>query len=722
MPCLMSCSSAGQGREVGPRPSAYDDYRAVASRSLQTPAADVFSFGLVLLQLSLGGRHAWWPATVDDSDITSITFALQRPRTFAEWAHVDPTWPLADIINRCLTPDATSRPTAAELVGALLAAGPRCFAERGGDSASLAIVEQRNRWLLHDSRHARADYIAPFCTHRRDITRVPEDLKGDAGLLPVTVRLEAFLSSAAERVLVLLGDGGAGKSLTLQQMVAAADAQKCLLIQLRPALPRWSHAALHGAVSAALRWYGVSSTEGIQAHIVIVLDAYDELEAEAGVAPAEDLPAVLGMAPNMKLVLCARRSAVPETAMARRFGPPSESVVQYLLPLTTAQIEALMRQRGLPDAEVAKAQGLQAVVETPFLLRLYCECWSEVATLAARHWRAGTVQRRHVYEAALSRWVRDAQQRGGLLPKVEQMVVGSQGSPHNAFVQAAQRIAHAMFAASATDRFSHPHEPWSRLFQLTRDALRAKARSPALVDFRVRELRSYLAGCPLRVEDVDGGAVSFAHKSFRDFLAAAHYAAHPADTGSTLLTMDAAVQRFVAEFVDCTDTAASLCEPEAPKQAEAPVAAGRRMVAVLRSASDPVAVANAITALNTAGVPLSGLKLAGLRAGGPPPAAGVPFADLGGAMLAGTDLSGADLRSCRLQQACLDDAVLRDTNLDGAIFGELPAIRMSAGVNALALTSDGLRIFAACADGAVRHVDVSSGGPYCAARRCGCVD
>jgi hypothetical protein len=195
------------------------------------------------------------------------------------------------------------------------------------------------------------------------------------------------------------------------------------------------------------------------------------------------------------------------------------------------------------------------------------------------------VQRRHVYEAALSRWIRDAVRRGGLMDVVKQQLIGGSGALdlEQSFVAAAQRIGHAMYAAGAVDSLQSD-EPWARLYSLTEDALCDKR--DALVKFRLRQLQTFLAGCPLRIRP----AASFARKSFRDYLAAAHYAANPASPDRALLTLDPVVQRFAAEFIDpgaATDYIqnAALTQPVPTL--------GSRLVDLLRSSRQPTVVANA---------------------------------------------------------------------------------------------------------------------------------
>jgi hypothetical protein len=147
----------------------------------------------------------------------------------------------------------------------------------------------------------------------------------------------------------------------------------------RPA-PQWSHATLRGAVSRALQWYGWASAAAATATPIVLLpDAYDELSHD--IAPESDLPRMLGMATNnMKLIVTARRTTVPDADLGRRFGP--SVVVRYLLPFTPQQIQALMRQRGVDGV---KADSVRAVVENRFLLQLFCDCREGVDALAAQH-------------------------------------------------------------------------------------------------------------------------------------------------------------------------------------------------------------------------------------------------------------------------------------------------------------------------------------------------
>jgi hypothetical protein len=105
-------------------------------------------------------------------DVLTITDGLQNEATFARWASIDDTWPLADVVRQCLSFRPEARPEAAQLRDRLLAAAPLCHPTP--TVALHALATQHNLWLLHDSRRARTEYIVPFATHWRGLTRVPD--------------------------------------------------------------------------------------------------------------------------------------------------------------------------------------------------------------------------------------------------------------------------------------------------------------------------------------------------------------------------------------------------------------------------------------------------------------------------------------------------------------------------------------------------------------------
>jgi hypothetical protein len=515
---------------------------------------------------------------------------------------------------------------------------------------------------------------------------------------------------------------------------------------LRTGLRAWGHAELHELISAALRWYGAREdhVDRRTARLLFLVDAYDELALNA--APAS-LPELIGMHewPAAKLVVTMRRDTVPDQQLAARFGEPAGAAalwVRYLLPFTRAQIEAYMVAHGVPSGDAARllaSAQLRAIVENPFVLRLYVDCWRAVEE-RARTAVAGRTLRRHVYEASIEEWLRRAYATGGLREDVASRLLSREAAEPAArlqmlrdhFVAFAARAAYTMFSddclAMPADAPRLRNEPWLQLHTWTAESAEDEARLAGaaadvhaqLLAFRARSLQSFMADCPLQARD-GHRLVTFAHKSVRDFLAALHISRHPDTAIERLVTTDTAVQRFLAEFVDPVETAAfanqtSGSPSKSAAAPRAPTSFGPRALLVVRASrtaaagGSAVAAANCLTALNTAGVSFVGADLRGIRVGGEVPAAfgRAPFADLGGAMLAGADLSGASLANCRLQQACLDHVVLNDVDLTGAQLGERPAFVIGACVRAVAVSRDGRFVFTGGDDKRVKKWNAES--------------
>ena len=722
-----------------------------------TSACDVFSFGLVLLHLS-SGRASLWPASLAGAEAGTKPFFGEVGRTLvdaallAERLPVDARWPLADVIARCLAHDPALRPSAAQLVEALLALAPRCHADRA--TALRAVVTLRNQWLLHPSAADRELYEAPLATTRRGLERVPAVEEKGMGLEPLPAAIDAFLDpAAARRALVLLGDGGNGKTLTLLRTAADEKVRGAWLpVLLRAGLPEWSHAELRDGLRKALRWYGMPAdgASGGSERLLVLCDAYDELVDNAA---ADDLAATIGLAqwPNARLIVTCRRNIVSDVDMPLRFAG---AALRFLLPFTPAQTVRVLQAAGVVRAAERLSGELLALLENPFTLRLFAEAArsEDVEARRADHY-LNKLLRRHVYQAAADAWVVAADRAGVLsllATHASAATTPTAAELADDHARLLERTAHAMFARGAVslavDDECLRAEPWGAWEARVRQAARAEvsgaagsARSSSLLDpdqlarLRVREFRAAMARCPLQLRDRH---VTFAHKSLRDFFCAKHIVRHP-DAGQQLVTTDLAVLRFAAEFVEVGRTsaavralisaAAAAAEEKAPAghAAEAAPFGVRALRTVLASRVPAearvvydrkvaVGAANCASILNVAGVSFSGLDLSGAQLGASEeeciaaerPAAFVPFAELGGAMLPGANLSRANLRRCRLQQVLLDRAKLDGLDLRGAMFGEKADFRgLPDTIRAVCCSPDGLHLFAGLDNGSIVQLD-----------------
>jgi hypothetical protein len=664
----------------------------------------------VLYQLCAKRRN-WWPDQVTDVDVAEIVTALNSTAVFAQWVVIDPSWPLARMIHDCLSRQPSKRPTAHQLLTSLLSCAP--------DPLS-AVITERNRWLAHDLRSELAAYVQPLTTPLETVERVAEE-KG-AAVKAVMEEVDDFLRSDI-RTLVLLGDGGVGKSLTLMRLAGADGPQGWLVVPLRPGLQKWSHRELHGAAEEALRAFG-SAAAPSNGKILFVFDAYDELEGDE--APADNLPAVLGVSawPGAKLILTARRNTVPTLQLPQRFG---RHTLRYLLPFTAAQIHQLMARRAVPDDQIRRTLTMRAVVENPFVLRLYCGCWGIADELAKS--AAAPLNAWHIYDAGMRKWAQGAAQVGGLPAAVVNTALPNTNlhdptALHASFAPFAERVAHAMFADAVVTAEAGEAEPWVQLHH----TIAADSHRPRLTAFRLRQLSTFFTGCPLQSRD-NFRMLTFAHKSYRDFLAAAA-AVREVEAGKFTslstrpLTYDLPVLQFAALRI--RPAVARDYDPTNPAtfavRAKEPFACGlwdslyaSKQQAAAPSLTSPTikAAANAASILNCAAVPFSGRDLSNVVLGhdhehkdAPSPYA----VDLWGAVMQGTDLTGAQLNNVRLQQAMLRDGKLTNAKLANVVFGENAAFRGHTHcVTSLCLSPDGKVLYSGSYDNTIRAWSADSG-------------
>jgi serine/threonine protein kinase len=146
---------------------------------------------------------------VGQQTVREILGAIVNPYALATATAMDEKWPLADLARKCLSPAPSDRPTASDLVSAIIQRAPLCFPTRS--AAMLAAVAQRTRLLLFETAAERLRYIAPWATAQRALARVAPEGKHST----VLEEAAAFLDHPGARVMVIAGDGGSGKSLSL---------------------------------------------------------------------------------------------------------------------------------------------------------------------------------------------------------------------------------------------------------------------------------------------------------------------------------------------------------------------------------------------------------------------------------------------------------------------------------------------------------------------------
>jgi serine/threonine protein kinase len=591
--------------------SAPEDVRAARGGGGTNPpppstASDIFSFGLLMYQQCVG-RKQWWPAYApmgtpgpgQQMTPARILRGLEDPAVRQLDMPIDDAWPLAPLLRRCLDDDPARRPTAEEVVQALIALAPVCFdSER---AAFRAVVQMRNQWYLFPSAAERAGYQVPLTTDLQHESR-----RKGRHASPLTAQVDLFLRDRSCSTLVLLADGGLGKTLSAQHIAAAAAAAgDWQPILLREVLPTWTWDDLENGAQRAVAWYGLH--DGLRfadsMRILFILDGLDEVPRAA--TEPQNIPLHLGLYkwPLAKLIVTSRREALdgkdlsaafaidrePSAAMDEVLSARATFAVRYLLPFTRKQSQNFLIQRGVPVEHVAAIIAQDplrndGVIENPYLLQLFAAHWRAAEWLAVG---AGgqRLQRRHVFEAALAARFESAVAAEVLPPTVVARLLGARGSGGGgddasseatasalfaSFKAFIERMAYTIFARDAQsltiEQFVLSVEPWLRVPAWIDEDARQEFRSRGpdgnrimderdLVAFRRRTLQAFMRASPLFVDMAGQEMVlHFTHRLLREHLAAAYIASRPHAATDRLITREPSVQRLLAEFVNVDQT------------------------------------------------------------------------------------------------------------------------------------------------------------------------
>lgn len=206
--------AGGGGGSYGYGYGGYEDVPDQPKKAVVTSQSDIFAIGLIAAAMIAGatprklvkiGQIAPWMAATREGKLKDMLLNA-----------LDPAHPLFGVVDRCLCHQPHERPNATRLMDMLLdpALVTRCFPSPV--NAAEAVAAFQHSLLLAGSRAHRKRYLQPFSTPSSTIMRVAE--AGDSKLNPVLNAVNDFLSKPDKRVLVLLGDGGTGKSLTSHGM------------------------------------------------------------------------------------------------------------------------------------------------------------------------------------------------------------------------------------------------------------------------------------------------------------------------------------------------------------------------------------------------------------------------------------------------------------------------------------------------------------------------
>ncbi len=506
--------------------------------------------------------------------------------------------------------------------------------------------------------------------------------------------IQKFLSND-KKVLLLLGDSGAGKSLYTQGL--AINLWKAYRdetpIPLWISLPSLKNPT-NRAIEETFENYGLT-VEQIQylqrtRSFVFILDAYDEINNLSNLFVGNHLAEW-----KAKIIITCRREYLYHVDNYRQFFMPfqgerplysfyTEIIVS---PFNEKQIqdyfENYNRNRRaeridwqLYQQALNEIPGLKKLTTTPFILKLAIEA---LPGLIQRFKETEPEKRKKLTQAALydvfiEQWFIRQEQK---LKNSQQIAQDENIKPE--FWRYAKDLAEAMhkqavtqisYEANSSDLFDPIQaNPWERFFNpihqrlgLLRTACLIREISPNHYAFIHSSLGEYFLTRKL-FEDLSSSCSSYEMKddelsSSTRFVRAEGQERNQLDTyfNQSSLVKQSSVIQFFADRVD---------EDERFKQS-----LFDRIYASRNNPESSIAAANAITILNEARVSFSGMDFSSVN---------IPGADLGFSNLQNADLRYANLTRVNLSQANLKNANLQRAILHDVEFGEEPLLEYKVG-------------------------------------------
>jgi tetratricopeptide (TPR) repeat protein/tRNA A-37 threonylcarbamoyl transferase component Bud32 len=360
-------------------------------------ATDIYALGVVFWQMVSSGDL---PSTWEDVAAQDPTYAAIKAGERMPIPGGCPA-PLRQLIQACWRARPAERADIAEVLRQLQAMAPAMHPQH----ALLALTMH-----LEDALHAkRADarhYVPSQVTLQPiegSVEQYWERLERHAGPgemadAPRALQdvLDGFLDEPGAGALLLLGEGGLGKSLSTHVLADRLQQQwwqhfadpahharpRYLPLFIRSHVPGWTYAELKNACADILSRHGLQSG---QATPLVFIDGYDECRFEEE-APG-NLARHLGLPLDAKLIVTCRPGTVPKDQVEERFAFQGRLQSCHYLSFNTGQLLAYLKQHlGWDEAThrgyEAKLQGaaeLRAALRNPFVLYLLWQSWETIS-------------------------------------------------------------------------------------------------------------------------------------------------------------------------------------------------------------------------------------------------------------------------------------------------------------------------------------------------------
>lgn len=305
---------------------------------------------------------------------------------------------------------------------------------------------------------------------------------------PLQAELDAFIEQAEGGTLLLLGEGGTGKSISIAVLAdrllrqwwrhladpAANDRPRHVPIFIHDHVSEWSEEALGDA------WTALAARLGLRADAtqpLVIVDGFDECRLRQG--EATNLATRLGLPSDAKLIVSCRPHLFSEEELFARFACAERLLIRHALPFHIDQLLDYLHERlgwnaatrAQYRARLMQSTELRETLRNPFMLYLLAQSWDKVGKQPLEQ-----LTRSQIHAGFVTHLIEHG--KGLLAPEVRTELQGDAASLAQSYAAFAEQV-----ALMAADRrmYELPEQlalnassSWSRLRDLVRQEARQR--------------------------------------------------------------------------------------------------------------------------------------------------------------------------------------------------------------------------------------------------------
>ncbi|KAF9178093.1 hypothetical protein BGZ51_008110, partial [Haplosporangium sp. Z 767] len=571
---------------------------------------------------------------------------------------------------------------------------------------------------------------------RGDAVYIPPQAKAnlkasDDVLFSLTEKVEQFLASTNQKVLLLLGDSGSGKSTFNREIehnlwlkYEKTKGRIPLYINLS-AIDRPEQ----DMVAKQLRKFELSNSQirelKAQRKFVLICDGYDESQEKHNLYTTNRLNQIGEW--QVQMVVSCRSEYIGLDY--RDFFQPSNDITEFqeavIAPFSRAQVDDYLAKYVITKAPLWTTKqyvdvldqipSLQELIKNPFLLTLSLEVLPRLVD-PGNNLKATRVTRVALYDEFVGLWLEQGKKRLGNKDLNPQARADFDRLIDEGFTQNGISFLKGMASAIYKNQAGNPVVTYSRK--------QDHGKWKEAFFSRENESQLLLEASPLKRSGIQ---YRFIHKSLLEYFFARSVfepqegkensvqAAAPARRGSvsSVFSFDDQLvpdedDKPVTTQISTADHPLSwrsfMAEPSildflSERAQQEPLFKDQLLAMIEQSKFNKAirkAAANAITILVRAGVRFNGADLKGIQ---------IPRADLSGGQFDFAQLEGADLRKANLRNTWLRQADLRKAQMAGVQFGEWPYLQESSEVLCCSYSPNGKTYVFGLANGTISVYD-----------------